>query len=297
MPAYKTHSIHGEIIYPNIQEQIKINLEDLKLYCMGPDALIATDYKTFNKQHEENVKDFFIKLIYLIKDNNLQYNSEVMAYLYGQIDHLALDSITHPLIYYLTENMEKEFKMNPHGLGECYIDEYIMKKYNKSQKNYYLKRSIKDKELIKLLDKVYENIFDIKNGGNKYSYGIYSTYMFDKIRNDKHGIASFITNKTNVGNLTYDGNITKAFPYLNLEHDIWYNPETNQRHTESFDDLWYLASKVSLDTIKDVNDFLYFDKPLTNSLILNDTSYNTGLSCDRGQTLKYVKKYKKEINI
>jgi hypothetical protein len=63
MPTYKTHSIHGEIIFPNIQSKTEINLEDLKLYCIGPDTLITSDYKVFNKQHEYNVQNFFINLL------------------------------------------------------------------------------------------------------------------------------------------------------------------------------------------------------------------------------------------
>ena len=38
---------------------------------------------------------------------------------------------------------------------------------------------------------------------------------------------------------------------------------------------------------------MYFDKEFSHPLIENDTCYNTGLPCEKGQTLKYVKKYKK----
>ena len=69
----------------------------------------------------------------------------------------------------------------------------------------------------------------------------------------------------------------------NAERDIWYDPETLEQHTESFMDLFYKAQNVALETIEDVNKHLYDGNPLTNSLILNNTSYNTGINCDLGQ--------------
>ena len=45
VPNYKTHSIHGEVIFSDMSKEIEIDLEDLKSFCIGPDALITTDYK------------------------------------------------------------------------------------------------------------------------------------------------------------------------------------------------------------------------------------------------------------
>ena len=56
---------------------------------------------------------------------------------------------------------------------------------------------------------------------------------------------------------------------------------------------WLRASELLLETITDVNNYIYLDKPLTNRLILNNTSYLTGLPCELGQSKKYVKIYKK----
>ena len=60
MPNYRTHSIHGSIIMPQVNNRIKIDYEAFKSYCMGPDALISTDSKIFSTQHESNVRDFFL---------------------------------------------------------------------------------------------------------------------------------------------------------------------------------------------------------------------------------------------
>ena len=105
MPSYKTHAIHGEMILPEINNRVEINKEDLKSFCMGPDALIVTDYRLFELQHIKSTRKYFKTLIKLIKENKLQDNSEVMAFLYGQLDHFILDMIMHPLIYYMTNEM------------------------------------------------------------------------------------------------------------------------------------------------------------------------------------------------
>ena len=61
MPSYKTHSIHGELILPYIDKKIKISKEDIKTFCIGPDTMTATDYKLFDYQHANKIKEYFIK--------------------------------------------------------------------------------------------------------------------------------------------------------------------------------------------------------------------------------------------
>ena len=82
-----------------------------------------------------------------------------------------------------------------------------------------------------------------------------------------------------------------ALPYLNLDHKLWLNPETGEESYASFDNLWEKATEVALETIQDVNMYLYQDKVINNAIINNDTSFNTGLPCKEGQTKRFVKKY------
>jgi hypothetical protein len=96
----------------------------------------------------------------------------------------------------------------------------------------------------------------------------------------------------NIGNFIYEKDLNRILPYLNLTHGVWYNPETGEEYTSSFEDLWEKSMEISLETINDVNMNIYQDKKLSNPLIMNNTSFNTGFSCESGQTLKYVKKYK-----
>lgn len=292
MPSFKTHSIHGESLLPIMDNQVEISKEDLKSFCIGPDSIILTDYKTFNYQHSNKTKQYFYTLIDTIKEKRLLDNSEVMAFLYGQLDHFALDSIMHPLIYYMTENIKSKFKIIPHGLIESWIDDYTTKINKKEESMYYKKWFIKNSELKNLINEVYSKVYGVKKEAFKYNFGMFATIMFDILaKRNKIGITPLVIKTFNLGDFMYKKNYNRALPFLNLEKKVWLNPETGEKYEDSFDDLWTKSSNVALDMIDDVNGYLYQGKELKNELILNDISWNTGLPCEKGQTLKYTKKY------
>lgn len=292
MPNYKTHSIHGEKILPQIILKAPVSKEDMKLFCMGPDTLIATDYKLFELQHVKDTRNYFKTLIKLIKKNKLQDDGEVMAFLYGQIDHFILDMIMHPLIYYMTEEMPREHLLDPHGLVEGLIDDYVMWKFERNDEVYYHKNKITNHKLIKLINDSYKRVYNANNISLKYSFGMILINIYDSlIRRDKLFLAKYIMKLINLGDISYHNDYKLALPYLNLEHEIWLDPETGESHQESFDNLWNKACEVALETIQDVNMYLYHDHSLKNPIINGDLSFNTGLPCRRGQTKHFVKKY------
>lgn len=283
MPSYKTHSIHSSLIFYQMDKRIDLDLEDLKSFAMGPDTLINSDFKTFKLAHRYRVKDYYMLLLKLIKDNKLLDNKEAMAFLYGQLDHFVLDAITHPLIYFMTEGEEAKYSTKPHGLCEMWIDDYVMQLYDACEKLYYKKTKIGDttKELITELN---TKIYGAENAGESYEKGIKTLKAFDSlIRGNLIFITPLVTKVAKIGPITFSDDTSRVLPYINAERDIWYDPETLEQHTESFMDLFYEAQNIALETIEDVNKHLYDGKPLTNSLILNNTSYNTGINCDLGQ--------------
>ena len=294
MPSYKTHAIHGEIILPKINNRIEINKEDLKAYCMGPDALIITDYRLFELQHIKSTRNYFKTLIKLIKKNKLQDNSEAMAFLYGQLDHFILDMIMHPLIFYMTENMPREHLMDQHAIVENLIDDYVVQKFDRNDEIYYHKVTISDRKLIKLINDAYEKVYKTKNISLKYSLGMILISIYDSlIRRDKSFLAKSVMKLINLGDISYHKDYKRVLPYLNLDHNLWLNPETGEESYASFDNLWEKASEVALETIQDVNMYLYQDRQLKNSIINSDISFNTGLPCKEGQKKTFVKKYLK----
>lgn len=293
MPSYKTHSVHGEIVLPGIRNKVDIDKEDLKTFCMGPDPLSVSDPKVFEYQHANKVREYFTKMLKYIKRNKLQNNEKVMAFLYGQIDHLVLDSTMHPLIYYMTEGIKKKTVFPPHGLVEIWIDDYVDKKYDKKDRVYYRTFHIGDKKLRRLIDKIYNEIFSSKNGSAKYNLGYLIIYLFDVLaRRNLLGVIKPIIRIGGIGDFTYSEDVKRVVPYLNGEKDIWLNPETSEQYRYSFDELWDQSIEVSQETIDDVNNYLYNDEPLKNRIILDDTSYNTGMPCSKGQRLRFIKKWR-----
>lgn len=295
MPNYKTHSIHGELLLPKIITKTEIKPEDMKVYCLGPDTLIIADYRLFELQHMKNTRAYFRTLIKAIKKNKLQDNGEVMAYLYGQLDHFILDVIMHPLIYYMTDEMPKEHLIDPHALVESLIDDYVMWKYDRNDEKYYHKTTISNRKLVKLINDAYKKVYHANNTSLKYAFGMVLINIYDSlIRRDKVFLANTIIKLINLGDISYHKDYKVALPYLNNNHELWLNPETGEKHYESFDNLWTKATEVALETIQDVNLYLYQDKSIKNKIIEGDISFNTGLPCDRGQTKRFVKRYKRK---
>lgn len=294
MPNYKTHSIHGEMVLPSINsinKRVNISKEDIKSFCLGPDALVVTDYKTFDISHANNTRSFFCTLIREIKKRGLQGDPETMAFLYGQIDHFVLDLTIHPLIYYMTEGIKQTRLMAPHALVENWIDDYTSIKSKRNQLLYYRKWVIRNRNLISLITDVYNEVYGATYEGYKYSLGMIATSLYDTFaRRNLIGVAPLVASVSNLGDIFYRKDYNRALPYLNLERDIWLNPETGEEYRESFDDLWKKSVEDSLETIDDVNRCIYQGKPLTNPLIAKDLSCNTGLSCKNGQKLIHVKK-------
>ena len=294
MPSYKTHAIHGEILLPYMDKKVDIDKEDLKLFCMGPDLLAPINPVVFRAQHTSKTREFFITLLNVIKEYKLQDNSELMAFLYGQLEHFILDLIIHPLVYYMTEGLPNDHIVTGHGLVEHLIDDYVMKKFGLGEGDYFSKLGINSDKTYDVINKTYEKVYKAYNVGLQYSAGILTTKFYDsKVRNDKTNIISTITDLINLGDVKYHDNHELAFPYLNLEHDIWLNPETGVSYDLSFEDLFNRASALLLEAINDVNDYLYFDKPLKNTIILSNTSYLTGIPCELGQSKRFIKRCKK----
>ena len=296
MANYKTHAIHGELLLELILASIclrtEIKKEDLKVFCFGPDTLITSDYKIFDYQHSNRVKDYFESILRYIKENKLQDNSEVMAFLYGQLDHYVVDFICHPLIYYMTESMPKTHKFSPHALMENWIDDYIIGEYNRRGIFYFHKWGIKSIELRSLIDEVYRKVYGSNNEAVKYDLGITSLNLYDSVvRNDLSGLKAIALNLLKIGDITYRGS-ERVLPLLNLEHETWSNPFTGELYTYSFQDLWNESFAKSLEMIEDVNRYLYQDKPLNNFYIKNNISYNSGYPCEDEREPKFVKIYK-----
>ena len=236
MPSYKTHSIHVEQSYDYLTDRISIPKESLKVFAGGPDILIGTDYSAFNRMHDSNVKEYYEALLKYYKENNLLENGEAMAFLYGQLDHYMLDVITHPLIYYLTEKMPKDYLIDYHGLVEMWLDDYFLSKYGKEGKGYYQKSKIESTELKTAINTVTKSIYGVDNASKKYDNGMRILTTFDSSIRCNKTIVPLLDKLFNIGNISYGSDLSNVLPFLNEERRTLLNPETGEVFNDSFED-------------------------------------------------------------
>ena len=290
MPNYKTHSIHTEKTYPYLDKRIDLDLNDLKVFSFGPDTLIFSDPIVFNMQHSKHSKHFFMGLLKEIKEKHMHDKKEIISFLYGQISHFILDYTFHPYVYYITTNMKNNKIIGSHLQFELWLDSYIMNKYKVYEKHYFKDKRISDSLVRKTIDYVYLKVYKCLFASDKYNLGIKSIQSIESnIRYNKK-LSSFVKS-TNIGDLAYHNKDTEIKDYCNADRDIWTNPITGEAHVESINELWNNACSTFIETIDDVNKYLYDDKELTNPLLTEDISYDTGLPSDVPKKLKFVKKY------
>ena len=285
MPTYKTHAIHITKCNDYIDKRIDLDLEDLKAFSFGPDSLVFTDPITFNAQHSKDSRYFFMYLINEIKNNNLQDNPEAMSFLYGQLSHFILDYSFHPYVNYITQNEKINKLINSHLQLEFWIDNYIMDKYGIYDKNFLTKTKIEDKYTRQLIDEVYFKVFKCILASNKYDIGI---NVFNSIENNVRFNDKLSNQIKSICDLTYEKRKKIIEWYINRDRNTWLHPFNGEKHNESLSELWNNAVALYIETIEDVNKYLYDGKPLNNKFIESNSSYNTAIDCDIPKKLMYM---------
>lgn len=289
MPTYKTHSIHIDKSSDYIDKRIELDKEALKVFSFGPDSLVFSDNTTFNKQHNMDSRNFFECLLRTIKVEHAIENKETISFLYGQISHYILDTTFHPYIYYLTIEMKNNKAIDPHLQFELWMDRFITQKYGIDNKDYYSKTSISDEKTRQIIDRVYQHVYNCYFASNKYDIGISALTIFElNIRQNK--FLMDVLNLVNVGDFEY-GDASIFDQFLNTTRQMWQNPITGENHIESINELWNASVSAYLETIYDINRYLYDDKPLKNRFIESNLSYDTALPCDVPKKFVYTKKY------
>ena len=288
MPTYKTHAIHIAKCNNYIDKRINLDLEDLKTFAIGPDSLVFTDPIAFNLQHNKDSRFFFRYLMNEIKQQHELDNPELISFLYGQLSHFILDTTFHPYVNYLTNNMKLGKFINPHTQLELWVDNYMMNKYGILSKDFFTKTRIENNKAREIIDEVYLKVYRCILASNKYDIGM---NVFNAIeRNVRFNESS--KRFQNIADLTYEKRTKMLEWFLNRERKTWLHPINGEKHNESLSELWNNSVALYLETIEDVNGYLYDDKPLNNSLIESNSSYDTALSCEEPQRkLIYAKKY------
>lgn len=312
MPAIYTHNCIAKKIYNKLNSRITSEIKNSKnlyeLFSQSFDFFYYYNFLSLKKGkkyrdfghycHRHKCKQYFINIIEYIHDNNLENNSELLAYLYGSINHFTCDTTIHPYINYKSGryyNKETKRFRGGHSKLEFNIDAYYYELINNKPLYKYkiqkeLLKPIKFSNKLKnCLNSVYKKTFNIDNIGEIYeksynqSSAIFKVFMVDRFGLKKaiYKILDLIPLKRNFkfsGYSFYIKNVDLKF--LNKEKKEWCHPcNPNYVYNYSWFELVDIAEKKSIKLISMCNK--YFNNEISKDTLYSafeNTSYSNGLN-------------------
>ncbi|MCI7240998.1 MAG: zinc dependent phospholipase C family protein [Bacilli bacterium] len=299
MPAYLTHAIMGNTIYNNAKSdnklfKINIPLPTLKASTLSPD-LAKLSKSNFNS-HNKDTDLYFFNMIEYIKENKLYNDLDVMSLLYGNISHYFLDVYTHPLIYYISENCVSLNKLNSHILTEGYISSYMSEKeqhtdYMNLKSNYIGSLNFANPNLKNLIRETYYKTYNDLTILKSYKTTFELIKLIEKLTKENRFTSKEKLIKLSKFKEYLEINNLSKEDLTNEQKEYWINPVTNEKYNESFIELYNKALTKTYEAIYHVNKYLYDTESKYNLYkIFTNLSYDTGVSCNLGKNLIYVKK-------
>ena len=305
-----THAYFAMDVYDkldvNKKKLLKKYQNNLRCFAQGHDVFhFITNKSEFF--HTNKTRDFFMNMINYIKDNNLYNNPEVLSFLYGYISHYNLDKNVHPYVHYKTGKYYKDNKNSykykgKHSELETYIDSYMIRNREKidpwkfKSHKFCLSPYKFSNELNDLIDYTFYETYKENNIGKIYYKGIKKMYhLYSLLRNDRFKIKNKMYRlvdkitpqkfyKFTPVSFAIDEN--KEY-YLNNDHKEWYHPlDKNEKHNESFMDLYDKALKDTVYTIKELDKF-FNNKKNDIDKMFDNSSFSTGKDCNIKDRLKY----------
>ena len=177
MPALGTHVIQAKKCLEEIEPNVSIDRDFLGASAISHDtiALLPGAYgRVFNEAHNEKTEEYFLAVIHYIKKENLRENANAVTFLYGQVMHYALDTKTHPLIYYMTECHPAKFlvsALGAHTLFEAWYDMHLEEKENLDTA-YPFAAKVCEGGINAMIDAVYAEVYGLKNAAKGFKNGI-----------------------------------------------------------------------------------------------------------------------------
>ncbi len=261
-----------------------------------------------NRAQREKINDYFLNILIYIKNNNLQNNKEINAYLMGSICHYALDTTCHPYIIYNSgiTNIDKKYR-GGHEKMEVMIDAILYeKKTHQKLKDANLSNTLLplkkfSSELKNIIDTTFQKTFAIENIGTIYEKSYKTGHFILKY---------FVTDHTGIKKKMYQikdyFSQGKMYQYLsfhinsldktvlNEERKTWYYPTDNTiKRNDSFTMLYTKAIKMA-SNLMEISQ-LYLKNKISIEIVAKEfknLSYSTG----KNWLLQEKPRYFKPIN-
>lgn len=308
MPNIITHSLFAqtvkkEIKEPMIKQCVMKYPHEFIIGSNGPDFLFFYHFfdpkgepirEIGSQLHSSHINDFYrIALEEINKQEDNSLKEAMISYVAGHLCHWALDSRSHPYIFYRTGDCTGN-SLYMHHRFESMLDAMMLKKLlnkNIKQYNYDLLTS-RSKWSIPAISAIYvpavNQIFDANIDASIIGNALKDWQRLNALLHDptqvKTKIVTFYEKKVQIPWL-YSGhivpaNIDETYDVLNQSHQQWCYPTDNTRTSnESFMEIFQRAKKLVLECMNAMND--------SNALcaILNDETYDSGTRC--GEKMQY----------
>jgi hypothetical protein len=294
----------------SVQEIIKNHPKAFNLGAQGPDFLFyhriypwtaKSKLKKFGEKiHSESINEFFISGFKIIKETKSEYvKSLLSSYFYGFLTHYAIDTKTHPFIFYYSGH---EGGHN-HKYFECLLDTCMAKETKNafSPTHKKIKLSLLDRSHIARF--VHENIFNVFDQDTPIKAIEQSmsdmVKVLSMLRDPLHVKKPLIKSIDKVSKS--DGKLkTAIFPrvidssidYFNSKHEEWYHPcPPHKSSTASFVDLVEEGELFGIELIKNAENFMegIISKDTFEGVIQN-LGYDTGIDISNNPIMSKSKK-------
>ena len=312
MPNIITHTLFAQDIFnkvdQNTHDLFEPRLQLLEIGSNGPDFLFfhGLNLKDFykssdlrkagNEFHGAHVNDFYhLALVSVRNESDVEIKKDMMTYVCGHLCHWALDSTTHPYVFYRTGTCKGKSAWYHHRF-ESLLDAIMLKVKKECTIENFKFYEICDatKEQARAIARIYVPAirallgYDVKGHDildSLSDWHFIESLFYDASGKKIEGLKKFEL-LTNTDNLL-SGYIVPNSPedscdVINLLHNRWVHPCIDERvSTESFFDLYDKALLLAQEVIRlflNAVENPDYERDLLN--LIDDRNYNLGINED-----------------
>ncbi len=276
----------------------------LLLATQGPDPLfyyglmpwrawhyLAAKRRYGSKIHHTDGKKFFTSLFKSYDEITDEQQKKIfLAFILGQYAHHLLDKNAHPFVYYYSGfNEEGRLKGRfhyEHANFESEIDSCLADIYPEIDFRDHTEDALKtDKKILHAIDKPLKNamkdFLNVKVSKRYYTNSVKNMISMQKMSN--HRWIRKITGKHSMFNALYTDDEYSKDP-LNLKHQTWYHPVTNEKRNDSFLDILNKVKEEFKEVVAALSSGSF-----TKELILSKLDGIDYNGCTEGTKLTYWK--------
>ncbi|MCI9524863.1 MAG: zinc dependent phospholipase C family protein [Erysipelotrichaceae bacterium] len=317
MPNLITHHIFAHQAYKQLSNPLLLHIisEHSQLYGIGssgPDFMFfyhMRPWKVYKDHtlnhlgsliHSTHINDFYAQAINIIKQEaNIAIQSREIAYLMGHVCHWALDTTTHPYIFYRTGNC-RGVSAGYHHRFESMLDAMMLQKWKQTDIASYDCSMIcaYDQAMLQAIARIYvpicKDLFHQDIKVNQIRECLDSWKQIQKLLRDPKGrktkalkvLEGILHQPWMISGNVIPNEIDDSYDILNLNKKEWKHPCDAKPSHASFFDLYDRALQLATQAMDIVYACIYHQADLCDLFnLLGNRAYDTGR--EEGIEMKY----------